>query len=221
MITSQWSPSCLPRTYGDQPAEESPQCCHHRHSDSGAALAAAASSTKASPGMQTQPGSWEERHLHTATHTPGWALTSSTAAAATRALTAVSYPLHPSRCTQNTNALALRAGTWQSPNFSHSAAVVLLHLQGQTSGSPEWLSSIYVQHLDNFSPVLYLRHIKVMVLHTKALRPDLKSLKTVKSLQTVHKFTVGHAKNLWCIASLIFLNNCFPSHPTLLYFSLL
>lgn len=89
--------------------------------------------------------------------------------------TAVSHPLHPSRSTQNTNALALRPGSWQIPNFSHSAAVVLLHLQGQTSGSPVWPSSVYVQPLDNSSPVLYLCHTKLMVLPTKELIPDVKS----------------------------------------------
>lgn len=36
-------------------------------------------------------------------------------------------------------------------------------------------ASIYLQHLDNFSPVLYLCHLKLMILHTKGLRPDVKS----------------------------------------------
>lgn len=125
--------------------------------------------------MQTQPGSWRRGTSTQPQTQEDVLLLYSQLLPQGLSLTFVNYPLHPSRLIQNTSALALRPNMQLTPNFSYSAAVVLLHLQGQTSGSPEWLSSTYVQHLETFPPVLYLCHIQLMVLHSKGLRPDVKS----------------------------------------------
>lgn len=102
--------------------------------------------------MQTQPGSWR-RDTSTQPQTQeDVLLLCSQLLPQGLSLTFVNYPLHPSRLIQNTSALALRPNMQLTPNFSYSAAVVLLHLQGQTSGSPERLSSKYLcTTLGNFS----------------------------------------------------------------------
>lgn len=130
-------------------------------------------------------------------------------------LTPVPYPWHPSRSIPNTNALALRASS--KSQFSHPGAAALVHLQGQSSGCPEWLSGIPCTAPESFSPMLQLC-TKLMALHTEGPRPEVKPADEILT-NTTQIHSASCQKPLM-YSSLIFLNNCMPSHPTLLDFSL-